>query len=429
MNDNTIIKHFYETDKNSPTLGILLMVKNEEKRIEITLNSIKTIADTIIIYDTGSEDNTINIIEKFCEINKINLLLKKGTFIDFSTSRNVSLELAETVNVHYLLLMDCNDELKGHKELKKILYEYIKLDTNAFLVLQEWFSGIYDRYFNIRLIKNRCGWRYVGPVHEWLKDTTVETHNPKYPVIKLPETINLFQDRTKDDDKSSKRFLRDKEILLSEHLKNPEDSRTVFYLAQTCDCLNLYEEAYKYSKLRTELKGFEEERFHSFLRCGNLSKKLNYDWNITFEWYLKAYSHSKRAEPLIKITEYYKNTNQWNIAYIFCKQACELEYPSNNILFVDSTIYHYLRWHMMSIVAYYVQRYEEGKEACLKSLEKSNIKDIEKKNLQFYIDKEKELGSFTSSDNLKQKLLVLKNKFQNVSINKVQKILKEIWKK
>ena len=83
MNDNTIIKHFYETDKNSPTLGILLMVKNEEKRIEITLNSIKTIADTIIIYDTGSEDNTINIIEKFCEINKINLLLKKGTFIDF----------------------------------------------------------------------------------------------------------------------------------------------------------------------------------------------------------------------------------------------------------------------------------------------------------------------------------------------------------
>lgn len=429
MDNNIIIKHFYETDKNSPTLGILLMVKNEEKRIETTLNTIKTIADAIIVYDTGSEDNTVNIIEKFSETNKINLFLKKGAFIDFSTSRNISLDLADTVDVHYLLLMDCNDELRGCKELKKVLYEYIKLQTNAFLVSQEWFSGLYDKYYNIRLVKNRCGWRYRGSVHEWLKDTTVETHNPKYPVVKLPETIILFQDRTKDDDKSSKRFLRDREILLAEHLKSPSDSRTAFYLAQTCDCLKLYEEAYKYSKIRTELEGFEEERFHSFLRCGNLSTQLNYDWNVSQEWYLKAYTHSRRAEPLIKIADYYKNKNQWNTAYLFCKQACDLEYPSNSILFVDNSIYDYFRWHIMSIIAYYVQKYDEGKEACLKSLEKSNIKDIEKKNLQFYIDKEKEIGSFTSSENLKKNLLVLKDKFHNVSINKVQKVLKEIWKK
>jgi glycosyltransferase involved in cell wall biosynthesis len=429
MDDNIIKQVYYDTDKNSTTLGILMMVKNEEKRIETTLNSIKTVANAIIVYDTGSEDNTISIIEKFCETNKINLLLKKGVFVDFSTSRNVSLDLADSVDVHYILLMDCNDELRGDKELKKVLSQYIKLQTNAFLVCQEWFSGLYDKYFNIRLVKNRCGWRYRGAVHEWMKDTTVETHNPRYPVVKLPNSIVLFQDRTKDDDKSSKRFIRDREILLAEHLKDPKESRTVFYLAQTCDCLKLYEEAYKYSKLRTELEGFEEERFHSFLRCGNISKELRYDWNITQEWYLKAYIHSRRAEPLVKIADYYRTKNQWNTAYLFCKEACELDYPSNNILFVDKTIYDYFRWHILSIVAYYVQKYEEGKEACLKSLEKSNIKDLEKKNLQFYIDKEKVLGSFSSSENLKQKLLVLKGKFQDVSINKVQKLIKEIWKK
>ena len=36
------------------------------------------------------------------------------------------------------------------------------------------------------------------------------------PVIKIPDNIVLYQDRTQDDDKSFKRFTRDKELLLKE---------------------------------------------------------------------------------------------------------------------------------------------------------------------------------------------------------------------
>ena len=61
------------------------MLKNEEKRIHVSLESIKNL-DGLIIYDTGSTDNTINIIKDFSTLNNIPLHLITGEFIDFSTS-------------------------------------------------------------------------------------------------------------------------------------------------------------------------------------------------------------------------------------------------------------------------------------------------------------------------------------------------------
>ena len=98
-------KEFYSLDFNKPTIGMVMMVKNESKRIEVSLQSVLGIVDALIIYDTGSEDNTIEIIKKFSEKNKINLYIKFGIFTNFSESRNVCLSFAETVDVHYFLLL------------------------------------------------------------------------------------------------------------------------------------------------------------------------------------------------------------------------------------------------------------------------------------------------------------------------------------
>ena len=57
------------------TLGVALIVKNEEKIIERALSSCKDIVDKIIICDTGSTDKTIEIITNFAESNKIFSLL------------------------------------------------------------------------------------------------------------------------------------------------------------------------------------------------------------------------------------------------------------------------------------------------------------------------------------------------------------------
>lgn len=368
---------------NSPSIGVVLMVKNEEKNIEKTLKSVIGVVDSIIIYDTGSTDNTIKILKNFSETNKINLHLKQGEFIDFSTSRNISLDFADTVNVDYLLLLDANDELKG-KGLREACSENFKKDVNAFLVCQKWFSGKTTTYFNIRLIKARKNWRYKGSVHEYIKDISEQNKN----VQKLDDNFYIYQDRTDDDNRSFLRFSRDKELLLQDIKNDPENTRSLFYLAQTCDCLNQIEDTLKYSKLRLTLKGFDEEIFHSLMRCGKYSEKIGLDWNLCFEYYIKAYNDFNRVEPLTSIAEYYKNKKMWNIAFIFIKRACELEFPYNHVLFVDQDMYDYTRWHLMGIIAYYVQEYQYGKYACIKAIEKYH-KDIDEKNLKFYLDKEK----------------------------------------
>ena len=57
-------------------IGVLLMVKNEESSIEITLKSTKTHFKNIIVFDTGSTDRTIEIIKKICKDNDQILHLK-----------------------------------------------------------------------------------------------------------------------------------------------------------------------------------------------------------------------------------------------------------------------------------------------------------------------------------------------------------------
>lgn len=358
-----------------------MIVKDEEKRIQVSLESILGFVNKIFIYDTGSTDKTIDIITRFSKKHRIPLVLKQGEFVNFSVSRNISLDMAENdPDVDFMLLLDCNDELKNGKELTRILTHKSSNDIDGFMLCQEWLhsGNTYDRYFNTRVIKKGKGWRYMGSVHEWIKPG-----NSNAKIGKLPDSIRLFQDRKYDAEKSMHRYKKDRELLLEDIKTNPNDSRAYFYLAQTCSCLGLIEETYYYYKERSKIKeGFWEEVFHSYMRLGDTCKVMKHPWEEQLKWYMKALEVSKRAEPLIKIAEYYRLTGDNQMAYYFSKFACDLELPEC-LLFVDRSIYDYKRWHILGIVAYYCSKHKEGKEACVKAIEARGY-DIDKKNLSYY---------------------------------------------
>jgi hypothetical protein len=318
-----------------------------------------------------------------------------------------------------------------------------------------------------------------------MKDTTREGPEPAHPVVRVPDTMNivLYQDRTQDDDKTSKRFHRDRELLLKDYSNNPKDTRTLFYLAQTCECLGNLEEALYYSKLRLELDGFIEEIFHSYMRCGNTSLALSNSWEDSLSWYMKAYEHSLRAEPLVKIADYYrhrasqhdkeeikkyveneKNEDKkvmescgthkkvqynrkpnhfWRLSYMFLREACDLEYPYHCILFVDKGVYDYYRWHLMGIIAFYVAKYDEGKSASLKAIS-TGLNRIENgKILKFYTDREEtlknesetttnvtnQIENETRTQFVSRVSNILKSQYPNISNEKLQKRALALWKK
>jgi len=385
--------------KRKVHVALLIMAKNEHLRLHVTLESVIGYVDSIVLYDTGSEDNTIEIASSFCKKHNIIFRLKQGDFVDFSTSRNVSLDFADTFeDIDFLLLMDTNDELRGGDKLRKFCEIQMNTDDSAFLLSQEWWSGQYIKYYNTRLIKARHGWRYAGKVHEWMRNTIGEKEDK----VIAPSDIILYQDRTADDDKSSKRFERDKMLLLEDHKENPDEPRTVFYLAQTYSCLGQAEDSLKYYKLRSTMVGFWEENFQALLRCGELSETLGHDWYDSMSWYMKAFEHTPRVEPILKIAEHYKDKN-WLLCYTFSKMACNLEYPTNCILFVDKQSYEHKRWRLLGIAAWYAGFYEDGKNACKKAIESGVSVDLDKFNLKFYEDKELEDKKIIK-DKLKSKI-------------------------
>ena len=486
-------------------ITVFLMVKNEQKRLHVSLDSIRKFADSLCIFDTGSTDDTMNIIRNFCEETKIPLRLMEGGFTDFSTSRNVGLDFVETFSdVDYILQMDCNDELVGGDKLRKFSEDFTKEDKQVFtgfMVTQQWRSnqvlGIIDKndyemklkllhetekllqtesgkastallehkklqeaevkkciltttkedkYFNMRFIRARTGWRYRGVVHEYMKNCNYEEMEWSTIYRISDPDIYLYQDRTQDDDKSSKRFPRDKKLLLDEYKKDPTEPRTVFYLAQTCSCTNEYEDSYYYYKIRSGLEGFQEEKFHSFLRMGDIgSKHLNLNWHTSLSNYMKAFEHSKRAEPLVKIAEFYRLANDFITGFMFIDMACNLLYPEKCILFVDKYIYDYERWHLMGILSWYACTFCEietpyktyiftrGKYACMKALESNPKQKIDQDNLNFYLDTERNNNQSSKGTGklefIKQQIDELRLRFPTAIDKELQHKAEMLWRR
>jgi glycosyltransferase involved in cell wall biosynthesis len=380
-------------------IALVMMIKNEEKRIEVSFDSVKNICNTFVILDTGSVDNTIPIVQDYCKRNNITLHLKEEPFVNFEVSRNVLLDFADEVlkEKYFLLQLDCNDELQQAENLIHFVDHFDGPQT-GFHLKQKWFTGrSTDTYFNIRMCLSHCGWRYKGVVHEYITRNKNGGAYDGNDIIKL-DNIILFQDRTKDDDKSFRRFNRDKDLLYTEYVKNPHDPRTLFYLAQTCGCLGLTQEAYQYYILRTKEEGFIEEQFHALNRTGELSKVMDHPIEESVMWWLKAFAHSQRVEPLCNLAEYYSTHNtkgenkpDYVTAYMYAKMACTLTFPHNQILFINRADYVYRRWHLMGIIGYHVGRYKEGKEACLKAIAAED-REIDIQNLVWYLKKEREMN-------------------------------------
>jgi glycosyltransferase involved in cell wall biosynthesis len=354
-------------------LALTMMVKDEAITIKKSLDSVKDVIDSVVVYDTGSSDDTPSIISKWCTENNKPLYIKHGEFCDFSTSRNTLLEFAETIDKppKYLLLLDSNDELRNPENIVSFIKS---TNCTGYKLQQCWDTkGNLTKYWNVRLVKNKSGWRYTGRVHEYIQ-TNVQGKIPE-----VQENCFIYQDRTDDCEKSGERFKRDVVLLLEDYNSNPTEPRTCFYLAQTYKCLGDTTNASKYYELRTHLGGYYEEVFYSHLQLARISNV----WEDVFKWCIKAYEMISRVEPLLIIVEHYLMKRNFHMAYLFINTAYHLEYPKNQGLFIDNNSYEYKRYHLMARIAWYVGQKEIGREACIKAIIAKN-RDIDKHNLKFY---------------------------------------------
>ncbi|HSC24969.1 MAG TPA: hypothetical protein VLB80_02000, partial [Candidatus Babeliales bacterium] len=239
-----------------------------------------------------------------------------------------------------------------------------------------------------RLIRQGHNIRYVGVVHESIPDNTSGA---------LPDSVYFeYAPQEYGQEKSKARCIRDYELLKKSYEANFTDSRTLFYLGQTCQFLNNWEEAIFYYKKRLEFEDLSEEKYLSAYRIGyaieyimeNISNdaiEQQYTWNDALYYYLKAHTMlPHRVEPLFRIACYYIRNHQHAIAYLFAFRAAQLPYPHNNNMFVEKRIYDYLRYDILGQCALYAGEYEIGKSAVLMAMKTAPLDPCLHHNLAIY---------------------------------------------
>ncbi|WP_295919409.1 glycosyltransferase [Anaerovibrio lipolyticus] len=152
-------------------ISACVIVKNEGKNIYSWLENVSVFADEIIINDTGSADNTIEIITKFSE-EKPDLpiiLLQSEWQEDFALAKNQCLEEATG---DWIVFTDADELFVEPEYVKGYLYYLRNEETQAFFVPManiEKSDGSVINYFNaLRIFRRLEGLHYEGRIHESL---------------------------------------------------------------------------------------------------------------------------------------------------------------------------------------------------------------------------------------------------------------------
>ena len=371
-------------DSKPPLIAIAIMVKNEEVSIQATLYSLfKSGMRDFFVLDTGSTDKTIDIAERFFKQHQLNGYIQQEPFVDFSTSRNRTLELAEQHFPHipFLLMPDAEWSLRNGKALHRICEREIHSKASLYSLTIK--VGELE-FTTARLFRAASRIRFVGVVHELPEPVKrVRIHSRAY-----------FQaDPTaRGHEKSKRRWQQDLLLLSKAYHDNPQDSRNTYYLAQTYECLNDVENAYRFYQCREKLTGCPEEYFTTLLRLGRLSMLVKQTdnlpgWATAMDYFLKAYAQRPhRIEPLVHIADHYWPDNI-QACYLFAQQAYDKPYPINELHCINKTAYQYTRYEIMSRCAWHMGEYALGEQATLLALQARPGTEHLLNNLKLYRQK------------------------------------------
>lgn len=334
-------------------LCLAMMVKNEARAIEKTLLSVKDHIDGWLIVDTGSKDDTVAIVERV--MTGLPGKIVSEPFVDYGTTRNVTLDWAEKeCDCAFVLMLSGNEYVEDADKLRAFL-ESVKDSPSIFHEAFHTNVSLGCTYPSTRITRSGKDWRYTGVVHEYIskKDSAF------LPMLSTPGLI-VHEYWNSTPEESRKKWERDRGLLLRALKKDSNDSRSVFYLAQTYRCLGAVPLAKKFYEKRAKMGGWAPEVYEALYNVAEITKKESD--------YLKAYAQSPyRAEPLVKLAEMSVNTPQ--VSYLYASRACELAVPtSTQIVFMDTDAYAFRRWDLLGRSAFYVGEYQKGLEAVEEAL-------------------------------------------------------------
>ena len=274
-------------------LELIMIVKNSGDVLRRCLHVNKKYIDRWTILDTGSTDDTPDIIRE--ELKDVPGQLHFSEFTNFSEARNKVFDLS-TKECKYMIVLDDSYEIRKGDDLR----DYLKKTKKEIINLK---IGYYDKqffsesYWSARILKTKSNLRYIYRVHECInlsKKTTTDWVDEKQ--------FFIVDHKSSDHStRTSKRLLNDIEMLLLDSKDDPRDPRPIYYLARTYANLNNIERNRFYLKKLLDMTTIKEFTFYAEWNLIQLDSE-NDGIQITTKKLLDLQKrHTNRAEPSYKL--------------------------------------------------------------------------------------------------------------------------------
>ena len=330
-----------------------MIVKNESKIILRLLKSVYKIIDTFCICDTGSKDNTIELIANFFKEKGIFGKILKEPFQNFEYNRNYAMDAALGMSTH-LLLLDADMELYENNFNKNSLN-----DADMIFILQ---GTVNFQYKNVRIVKNDKEYRYIGVTHEYI-------NSPDNSIcINIAKDILFINDYYDGGSKIDK-FERDIYLLTEDLKKNNKNMRSIFYLANSYYDSGKFTEAIEYYKKRIEIGGWTQEIWFSYYRIGLCYEKLGEIEKAIYNWMEGYMVLDERLENIFRIIHHYRNYKKNKLAMNYVIMIRDIlkkhkigEINRSDYLFLEEDVYTCKIDYEIVIISYYVEIYNIDKQ-------------------------------------------------------------------
>lgn len=330
-------------------IAVYAISKNEEQFVKRFCESAKD-ADVILIADTGSTDNTVELAKQ-CGATVYNICINPWRF---DKARDTALALIPS-DVDVCVSLDLDEVLQPgwREEIERVW----KDDTTRLRYKFDWGCGI---AFYYEKIHHRKGYHWHHPCHEYpvpdIRTNEVWAWTDKLLVVHMP-----------DPTKSRGQYLDLLKVAVTE---DPRCPRNAFYYARELTFYSKWQEAIealnKYLSMPEAT--WPNERCYAMRLLGKCYDELG-QGDTAIQWYRRACAEAPNTrEPWVELSLSCYMKQQWLDCYSSAMKALEIV-QKEEVYTMDPSVWGAKPYDLASIAAWNLSYKDQAIELCKKALE------------------------------------------------------------
>ena len=284
------------------TLCLNMIVKNESHIIIDTLKKLinKISFDYYVICDTGSTDNTSELITNFFKKEKIDGELFSHEWKDFGYNRSLALQCAYGKS-DYVFIFDADDEIIGNINLSNLTLDSYMLK----------FGNPGSAYERMCLVRNDNTWYYRGVLHEYICS---KKQNPTKGSIQGDYFI--VSGRTSSRNADPQKYLNDAKILEKGYHTSIETGddihhRYAYYCANSYMDSGNREKAKEWYLTTLKCQGWYDERYNACLQLFEIIQDQS-----RYYYLVESFYHNpRRVEGIYLLIQHYTCEGKYELAW------------------------------------------------------------------------------------------------------------------